>query len=98
MPEHVDQRGEALLAIGIDIEAGIIEEAGAGSQADPALAHIARDHLGCAVAVAAERALEIAAGIIENIAAAPVDELQQPEYCVAKPKTVTYRLVDILRA
>ena len=76
MPEQLDHRGKALLAIGIDVEAGIIEEAGAGAHADAAVAHVARDHLGRAVAVAAERALEIAAGVIENIAAAPVDEFQ----------------------
>src|ERR1700730_15115618 len=97
MPEHLDQRCEALLAIGIDIEAGIIEEAGAGTQPDPALLHIARDHLGRAIAVAAERGLEIAAGIIENIAAAPVDELQQSQHRVAKTKTIADRLVDIFR-
>ena len=41
MPEQVDQRREALLAIGVDVEAGIIEKAGAGAQADAALVHVA---------------------------------------------------------
>ncbi len=41
MPEHVDQLGQALFAVGIDIKAGIIQEAGAGSQADAAFLHIA---------------------------------------------------------
>ncbi len=41
MPEQVDQCRKALLAIGVDIEAGIIEEAGAGPHADAALAHVA---------------------------------------------------------
>ena len=98
MPEHVDQRREALLAIGIDVEAGIIEEAGAGAQADAALAHVARDHVGRAIAVAAERAFEIAAGVIEDVAAAPVDEFQQAQHRVAKAKAVADRLVDILGA
>ena len=30
VPEQIDQRSEALLAIGIEIEAGIIEETGTG--------------------------------------------------------------------
>ena len=41
VPEHVDQRCKALLAIGVDVEAGIVEEAGAGAQADAAVAHVA---------------------------------------------------------
>ena len=40
MPEQVDHRREALLAIGVDVEAGIVEEAGARS--DAAVAHVAR--------------------------------------------------------
>ena len=53
MPEQIDQCREALLAVGVDIEAGIIEEAGAGAHADAAVLHVARDHLGRAIAVAA---------------------------------------------
>ena len=98
MPEQVDQRREALLAIGIDVEAGIVEEAGAGPHADAAFAHVARDHLRRAIAVAAERAFEIAAGVIENVAAAPVDELQQAQHRVAEAEAVSDRLVDILGA
>ena len=98
MPEQVDHRREALLAVGIDIEAGIIEEAGTGPHADAAVAHVARDHLRRAVAVAAKRAFEIAAGVIENVAAAPVDELQQAQHRVAETKAVADRLVDVLRA
>ena len=98
VPEHVDQRRQALLAIGIDIEAGIIEEAGAGAQADAALAHVARDHVRRAITVAAERAFEIAAGVIEDIAAAPVDEFQQTQHGIAKAEAVADRLVDIFGA
>ena len=98
MPEQVDQRREALLAIGIDIEAGIIEEAGAGAHADAALVHVARNHLRRAIAVAAERAFEIAAGVIENVAAAPIDEFQQTHHRVAETEAVADRLVDILGA
>jgi len=36
MPEHLDERRKALVAIGLDVEAGIVEEARAGTQADPA--------------------------------------------------------------
>ena len=98
MPEQFDHRREALLAMGIDIEAGIIEEAGAGAHADAALLHVARDHLGRTVAVAAKGALEIAAGVIENIAAAPIDELQKAQHRVAEAEAVPDRLVDILGA
>ena len=98
MPEQIDQRREPLLAIGIDVEAGIIEEAGAGAQADAALVHVARDHLRRAIAVAAQRAFEIAAGVIEDVAAAPVDEFQQAEHRIAEAEAVSDRLVDVLGA
>src|SRR5882757_5402242 len=78
MPKQLHQRGEALLAPGVDILAGIVEETGAGAHADTAFLHVARNHLRRAIAVAMQRAFEIAAGIIENIAAAPVDEFQKP--------------------
>src|ERR1700681_5053883 len=76
----------------------MVEETGAGAQTDAAFAHIARDDLGRAIAVAAKRALEITAGIIKNVAAAPVDEFQKTEHRIAEPKAVADRLVDILRA
>ena len=98
MPEQLHHLREALLAVGIDIEAGIIEKAGAGAHADAAVAHVVGDHLGRAVAVAVQRALEIAAGVIEDVAAAPVDELQQAQHGVAEAEAVADRLVDILRA
>ena len=41
MPEQFDQCGKALLAIGINVEAGIIKEAGAGAHADAAALHVA---------------------------------------------------------
>ena len=97
MPQQIHQRREALLAKGVDIHAGIIEETRAGAHADAALFHVARNHLGRAIAVAVQRAFEIAAGVIENIAAAPVDEFQQPHRRIAKAKTIFDRLVDILR-
>ena len=92
MPEHVDQCREPPFAIGVDIEAGIIEEARASTQADAAVAHVAGDHLGRAITVAAERALEIAAGVIENIAATPVDELEQAKNCKTDAEAVLDRL------
>src|SRR5581483_268404 len=51
-----------------------------------------------AIALAAERAFEIAAGVIENIAAAPVDEFQESEHRVAEAETVADCLVDLFRA
>ena len=45
MPEQFDHLGEALLAMGIDVEAGIIEEARARAHADAAVAHVGGDHL-----------------------------------------------------
>ena len=98
MPEQGDHRREALLAVGVDIEAGIVEEAGAGPHADTAVTHVVGDHLRRAIAVAAKRAFEIAAGVIEDIAATPVDELQQAQHRVAEAKAVTDRLVDVLGA
>src|SRR5205807_533252 len=89
-------RRETLLAVGIDIEPGIIKKAGASAEADAAVAHVARNHLGGTIAVAAECPFEIAAGVIENVAAAPVDEFQQAQYRVAETKTVADRLIDIL--
>src|SRR3954452_18898309 len=71
MPQQIHQRREALLAKGLDVHAGIIEEARAGAHADAALFHVARNHLRCAIAVAVQSAFEIAAGVIENVAAAP---------------------------
>ena len=65
---------------------------------DAAVLHIAGDHLGRAIAVAAERTFEIAARVIENVAAAPIDEFQQAQYRVAESEAVSDRLVDILSA
>src|SRR5882757_2719837 len=98
MPEQVDHGCEALLAIGVDIEAGIVEESGAGPHADTAITHIVGDYLGRAIAIAAKRAFEIIAGVIENIAATPVDELEQSENRVTEAKAVTYRHVDFFGA
>jgi hypothetical protein len=41
MPEQFDQCGKALLAIGIEVEAGIVKEAGTGAHADAAVLHVA---------------------------------------------------------
>src|ERR1700736_6684400 len=98
MPEQFDHLRKALFAISIDIEAGIIEEAGAGAHADAAVAHVARNHIGPAIAGAAERTYEIAVGIIEDVGAAPVDELQKAQHRVAETEAVADRLVDVLGA
>src|SRR5258705_4398491 len=88
MPKQLHQRRKARFAPGVDILAGIIEETGAGAHADAALFHIARNHLRRAIAVAVQRAFKMAAGIIENIAAAPVDKLEQTHRRIAESKTV----------
>jgi hypothetical protein len=36
MPEHFHEGGQPLLAVGVNVETGIVEEAGAGPQADAA--------------------------------------------------------------
>ena len=38
--QHIDQGGKAPLTIGLDIDPRLIEKAGAGPQADPAITHI----------------------------------------------------------
>src|SRR5438270_3415933 len=96
MPEKIDQLRKALLAVGIDIEPGIVEKPGTRAQTDAAGAHVLRDYLRRTIAVAAERALQVTARIIENVAAAPVDKFQQAEHRVAEAETVSDSLVDVL--
>src|SRR6185437_11583038 len=97
VPEHVDQLGQSLFAIFVHVEARIIQKAGAAAQADPAVAHVVRNHLRRAIAIAAECAFEIPAGVVEDIAAAPVDELQQSKHRIAETEPITDRLVDLFR-
>src|SRR6516165_5844906 len=78
MPEHIDQFRQALFAVSVDIELGIVEETYARAQPDPAIAHVVRDHVGRPVTIAPECAFQITAGVIENVTAAPINELQEP--------------------
>src|SRR5258708_12462313 len=82
--------------MGVEVEVRVVEKALPGSEADAALPHVALDDLGGGVALAAERLREIAAGIVENVAAAPVDELEHPEHGEAEAEAVLDRLVDFL--
>jgi hypothetical protein len=41
MPEQIDQCRKTLFAVGIDIEAGIVQEAGAAPHPDAAVVHVA---------------------------------------------------------
>ena len=83
MPTKAFRRSRA---IGVEVEAFVVEEALAGLQPDMALAHVALDDVRRGVARIVERLGEIAAGVIENVAAAPVDELEQAETAKRKPK------------
>ena len=74
------------------------QKARTAAQADPTVTHVVGDHIRRAIAVAAECALEISAGVVEDIAAAPIDEFEQSEYRVAEAKPVADRLVDLFRA
>ncbi|MET4518741.1 hypothetical protein ABIB81_008095 [Bradyrhizobium sp. I1.7.5] len=60
--------------------------------------HIAGNDVRRAIAIAAERAFEIPAGVVQDVAAAPVDELEQSEHGIAEAKAVTDRFVDLLGA
>src|SRR6478672_6489314 len=76
----------------VEVEILVVEKAVPGSEADAAFPHVALDDLGGGVALAAERLREIAAGIVENIAAAPIDELQHPKHGEAEAEAVLDRL------
>src|SRR3954451_17174414 len=75
-----------------------MEKACARSQADPALVHVPRNDLGCTIAVAAECAFKITTGVVEDVAATPVDEFEQPEHGIAEAEAVADRLVDVFCA
>src|SRR4051812_23717463 len=61
MPEQVHECRQALFAPRVDVLVRIIEKAGAGSHADAAGFHVARNYLRRAVAVAVQGAFEVAA-------------------------------------
>src|SRR5436190_1080331 len=86
--EQADERRQALAPIGLDVEVGVVEKALAAAQADAVLAHVALDDRGRRIALAGKRLGQVAAGVIENVAAAPVDELQHAEHGEAEAETV----------
>src|SRR3954467_10193818 len=98
MAEQVDERLQPLGPIGLDIEPLVIEKSGPGAQAGAPFSHVARYDVGCSVTRIAKRAGQIAARMIENVAAAPVDEFQHSKHGEADTKAVFDRLVDILGA
>src|SRR5437588_12294582 len=98
MPQQCDQRLQPLAPVCFDVEPFIVQKARAIAQAAAAFRHVALDDLGRGIALAAERAGEIAAGVIKNVAAAPVNELQQAEHRKAEAEAELDRLVDVLGA
>src|SRR5690349_3017987 len=98
VPEQIDERLQPLAAIGFDIKPLVIEKARAVAQTSAPLGHVALDDVRRSIPLIPERAGEVAAGVVENIAAAPVDEFEQAEHREAKAESIFYRLVDILRA
>src|SRR4051812_15961441 len=80
-PEVLEQIGEGLqplAAVRLHIEPFVIQKPRAIAQTAAAL-HVALDDLRRGVALAAERAGQIAARVIENVAAAEVDEFEHAE-------------------
>ena len=98
MPEQLDERLQPLAPIRLHIEPFVIQEPRAVAQAAPPFRHVALDDLRRGVALAAERVLHVTARVIENVAAAPVDELEHAERREADAEAVLDRLVDILGA
>ena len=98
MARSADGKGrQTLLAIGGLVDAFVVHEALPGLHADASFAHIRRDDVRCGVTAVAERLDQIAAGVMQDIAAAPVDELEQAEHREAESEAIDHGLVDILR-
>ena len=98
MARSADGKGrQALLAIGGLVDAFVVHESLPGLHADASLAHIRRDDVRRGVTAVAERLDQIAAGVMQDIAAAPVDELEQAEHREAESEAIDDGLVDILR-
>ena len=69
-----------------------------GFQADPARRHILLDDRRGRITPIVQRAGEIFARVIENIAAAPIDEFEQAQHREAEAEAIFHRLLDILGA
>src|SRR5260370_41058657 len=92
--EHGDQGLDPVRAIGLEVELLVIEKALAGGEPDMALAHVAFDDFGRRIAGIAERLREISTGVVEDVAAAPIDEFEHAEHGEAEAEAVFDRLVD----
>ena len=93
-----DKRLQPFASIRLDIEPLVIEETRPSRSPRRPSRHVALDDLRRGVALAAERAGEIAARVIEDVAAAPVDEFQHAENGETEAEAVLDRLVDVLGA
>src|SRR5262245_35571571 len=89
------KRRETLLTIGREIDAFVVHEALSGLHADATLAHVFLDDRWRGVAAVAERLDEVAAGVVQDVAAAPVDELEKTEDRETESESVEDRLVDV---
>ena len=83
-------------AVGLEVEVVVVEEALAASSGryGPRPCCVRRSRVPCSAV--AERLGQVAAGVIENVAAAPVDELEHAEGGKAKAEAVLDGLVDVL--
>ena len=77
--QQIHERSQPLLAIGIDVHSGVIEKTLSGAQTDCPRAML-RAICQAPLAVVMKRLAEIAAGIMQYVAAAPVDEFEQAKH------------------
>src|ERR1043165_851696 len=98
MSEQCHKRLQPFAAIGLDIKPLVIEKPRAIAQPAPSPRHVTLDDLRRGVALSSECLPHIAARVIENVAAAPVDELEHAKRREADAEAVLDRLVDVLRA
>src|SRR3974390_1890938 len=96
--QHRDKRLKAVPAIIFDIDIVVAEKTLPRSKADAPFIHIALNDRGCCIAVAAERLGKIVAGVIQDIAAAPVNKFKHAKPCEAKCKTIFNGFVDLFSA
>src|SRR5437762_3771488 len=95
MSEQFDERLQPFAPIRLDIDSIIVEKARTIAQSAASFRHVALNDFRRGIALIAQRTGEIAARIIKNVAAAPVDEFQHAEHREAKAEAVTDRLVDV---
>lgn len=95
MIEQLDEGFEPLAAIGVDVKGFVVEKTFSSLETDAPLTHVALDDFRRCVALASKRTGEIAAGIKENVAATPVDELEQSENRKTDAEPVLNRLIHV---